>query len=402
MAAITPLPIELAVDEVILQFGAGRFLRAFVDRFVQHANDRALGTSGPVGKIVVVQSTSGSRADELTAAGNRFHVLVRGYDECELVDRSELISSISRSLRADQDWSKVVEFATSPKLKWIVTNATEAGYVLSDSDRTIDPSRVSVSPATLAGKLTQLLWLRYRAKANPLTILPCELIERNADRLRELCVEQATLWNLQSDFIQWLRQECVWLANLVDCIVTDGPADHPLAKDDRLLVCAEPYALWAIEKPKSGALPFIEHPSIHYTEELAPFYLRKVRMLNGLHTAMVGKFWLAGFTTVQEVISDRRAERWIRDLLFEEMVPTLIANVEQVAEFADAILERFRNPFQAHALKSIAVNHATKVKVRLAPTHDEYVKLFLKRPKRLSEAMATAGEVEKKLSESSK
>ena len=111
-------------------------------------------------------------------------------------------------------------------------------------------------------------------------------------------------------------------------------------------------------------------------------------MLNGTHTAMVAKFKPAGFETVIQVMSDPAASRWVRDLLYEEIVPTLAYRSEGVALFADQTWDRFRNPFLNHRLADIAAHHADKVKIRLLPTIEEYTKLFGKAPQRLSEAVA--------------
>lgn len=163
--------------------------------------------------------------------------------------------------------------------------------------------------------------------------------------------------------------------------------DHPLTAIDPLFASAEPYALWAIEKPVGRDVPLFKHPAIRIVDDLQPFYLRKVRILNGLHSAMVAKFLPAGFETVQDVLRSAAAvRRWVRALLFEEIVPTIAYRFDDVAAFADETFDRLRNPFMRHRLGDIALNHAAKAQVRLKPTHDEYVKLFGVQPKKLAEA----------------
>ena len=386
----------MPLPETILQFGTGRFLRAFVDRFVQQANDEGQA----VGRVVAVQSTGSDRAELLGAKGRGYHVLVRGYEDSQLVERVDEVQSISRGLVATTQWPKVLEVARSPQLKYIVSNTTESGYQLDPSD-----TLHSAPPASFPAKLTRVLWERYQASQSPLVILPCELIERNAEKLRELVRQQILAWQLPVTFEPWVREECVWLNTLVDCMVTRAPADHPLAKKDPLLIHAEPYCLWAIQKPpvrrasESGILSvggrfldhpvkLLTHPAIQLVDDLNPYYLRKVRILNGLHTAMVGKFLGPDFTTVQEILADQAATRWVRGLIYEEIVPTIAYRISGVAEFADQTFERLRNPFLAHQLADIAANHEDKVRVRLQPTFDEYQKLFGKAPPRLSEVMA--------------
>ena len=365
----------MSLPETFLQFGAGRFLRAFADRFIHQANESGQN----VGLVVVVQREPDQRSELLNQRGGAYEILVRGYQDGELVQRREPVKSISRVLAANQAWPEVLSFAKSPGLRYILSNATESGYVLDARDR-LDSS----PPDSLAGKLTQVLWSRFQAKAAPVTMLPCELIERNAEKLRELIEKQSQAWNLPADFQAWVRGECVWLNSLVDCIVT--MPEPELAKDDPLLICAEPYYLWALESPGTAFPGLFDHPAIRIAQNISPFFLRKVRILNGTHTAMVGKFH-GQFPTVQSLLENKAAARWIRDLMFGEIVPTLAHRLELVPSFADETYDRFRNPFTNHKLADIAKGHAVKVDVRLKPTRDEYEKLFGKAPPLLSEAM---------------
>ena len=389
----------MPLPETILQFGTGRFLRAFVDRFVQHANEGGQ----EVGRIVVVQSTASDRAGAISSQPDGYHVLVRGYENGEMVERVEKVQSISRAISAATDWPAVLAAARSPQLRYLISNTTESGYKLDPTDKL-----TSLPPQSFPAKLTRVLWERHQAGAPPLLILPCELIERNAAKLLELVQQQIRAWQLPVTFEPWVREECIWLNSLVDCMVTGAPADHPLAQHDPLLIHAEPYALWAIEKPaarpvnESGVLSGIfvqggrfvdksvrlfEHPAIQMVEHLGPYYLRKVRILNGMHSAMTAKYLPQGFVTVQQVLKDKDALRWVRGLLYEEIVPTIAYRVEGVAEFADQTFDRLRNPHLQHKLADIALHHADKLRVRLQPTREEYERLFGKPPPRLVEAL---------------
>jgi tagaturonate reductase len=368
-----------AANETILQFGAGRFLRGFIDRFVQHANDAGQN----VGKIVIVQTTPGPRADLLNQQPDGYHVVVRGLENGVVVERPEKICSVSRALLATAQMDQVLEVARSPALRYIVSNSTESGFVLDAADR-LD----SRPPKTMPALLTQVLWARYQVGGSSVVLLPCELIERNAEKLLSLVLAQAGQWRLPTEFANWVSTKCCWLNSLVDCIITDPPADEvPLQKEDKLLVCAEPYALWALEKPASGMPALFTDPAQRIVDDLNTCFLPKVRILNGIHTIMVAIFYPKGFQTVRQVLEDPAADRWIRDVLFEEIVPTIAYRLEGIARFADQTLERMRNPFQVHQLKNIALNHYDKVKIRLQTTASEYEKLFGKSPPKLTEAI---------------
>jgi tagaturonate reductase len=335
-----------------------------------------------------VQSTPGARADLLNRQPDGYHVLVRGIEDGETVQRVEPVRCVSRALAAEGQWDQVLTLARSPQLRYFISNSTESGFTLEPGD-----ALHAAPPKSMPAKLTQVLWHRFQAGAPPLLLLPCELIERNAEKLRELVANLAQQWGLPAEFAAWVRDRCVWPCSLVDCIITDPqPGEHPLTAKDQLLVCAEPYALWALERPKSGQPAFFTHPAIEWVDDLEPYFLRKVRILNGLHTAMVCKFYSKGYETVGDVLADKQAARWVRGLVFEEIVPTIAYRVPEVAAFADQVWDRLRNPFVKHLLSNIAKHHDDKVRVRLVPTRQEYEKLFGKTPRRLAEALAKGGQ----------
>jgi tagaturonate reductase len=364
-----------ALPETILQFGAGRFLRAFADLFIHQANEAGQN----IGRIVVVQSTGDERAAALNRQQGRYHVSVRGYEGGAVVDRVETSASISRALVAASQWDEVRALARSPQLRIILSNTTESGYNLDPSDKPVD-----APPRSFPAKLLAVLHERFKAGGSGLTVIPCELREHNADTLRGLLLQLARDWGLAGDFASWLERECVWLNTLVDRIVVDPSADHPLRAEDAMLAVCEPYALWAIQHK---ATPFIHHPSVVWTPDVEPYFLRKVRILNGAHTALLIQAWPRGFKTVRDAVQDGELGPWLERLLFEEIVPVLEGRVEGPAEFARQVLDRFRNPFFEHQLASIAAHHAAKVQVRLVPTFDEYKAKFGRTPPLLQEVL---------------
>src|SRR5437773_661713 len=118
------------LSETILQFGSGRFLRAFFDLFVHHGNEQ----SQNVGRVVIVQSTGDGRANGLNKQGGAYHVVIRGYENGQVVDRVEECASVSRAIHAGTQWHEVLKLAASPELRVIVSNTTEAGFAFGDAD----------------------------------------------------------------------------------------------------------------------------------------------------------------------------------------------------------------------------------------------------------------------------
>src|SRR5438132_7500083 len=107
--------------ETVLQFGTGKFLRAFADLFIHQANQAGQA----VGRVVVVQSTGDSRANLISRQNGRYHVLIRGLADGAIVDRVEEAESISRALVAASQWVEVLEVARSGQLRFILSNTAE-------------------------------------------------------------------------------------------------------------------------------------------------------------------------------------------------------------------------------------------------------------------------------------
>jgi tagaturonate reductase len=367
----------VALPETVLQFGSGRFLRGFADLFISHGN--AGGQA--VGKVVIVQSTGDGRAAGLNSGHGRYHVVVRGFENGEVVDRVEVCDSVSRALHAPTQWADVLDLARSPQLHTILSNTTEAGFALDPADAPTD-----APPKSFPAKLLSVLHARWQAGGEPPTVIPCELIEGNAGILRGLLAELAAGWNLPAGFHDYLARTPI-LHTLVDRIVTGTPAEHELLAIDPMLIVAEPFAFWAIEEHPASRFRLI-HPNITRTPDVTPYFLRKVRILNAAHTALLIASRARGFPIVREAVEDPTLGDYLRRLLFDEIVPTLEGRVDQPARFAEQTLERFRNPFLDHTFSDIGLHHAQKVQVRLVPTRDEFVAKFGRRPLLLDEILA--------------
>ncbi len=379
-------------SNVVLQFGAGNFLRAFFCRFVHEMNEA--GQTPPV-SVVVVQSTEGDRARLLNEAEGHFYVVVRGQENGQAVERVEEVASVERALVADNEWDDVLAIARSPRLIAITSNTTEAGLALDPKDNT-GPPEAGTAPYSFPAKLTAVLWERFTHGLPGVLILPCELIADNADTLRSLVVEQATRWGWASqNFTDWLQNACTWANTLVDGIVSGRPSRETvlptiatLLDADPLLTVAEPFRFFAVEN-KLGT-EWLRHPDIALVPDVRPFALRKVRILNGAHTSLLMRVRQTDRDDIQfvrQAVADPDLREWLHGLLFEEVVPTVASRVDGAETFAHQTLERFANPYLDHRFSDIALHHDTKIKVRLVPTRNEYEAQFGRLPPRLTALM---------------
>ena len=349
--------------ETILQFGGGNFLRAFADFFVHRANQ----AGQQIGQIAVVQSTESPRAQWINQQQGRYHIWTRGLEDGQKIDRLDEVTSLSRAFIAQTQWDGVLEIAQAETLRFVISNTTEAGLVL-DAD---EPGLNQAAPRSFPAKLLALLHHRWQENLGGLAILPCELYDNNGDKLRRLVLEQAQRWALPAALTNWLQNQCNWYNSLVDRIVSGRPAAHPLLERDQLLTVAEPYAFWAIEAPEG--LDFLTDPAVKIVADVAPYALRKVRLLNGIHTALVCKAVPLGCKTVGQALEDPQVRPWLDELVFTELLPPIADRIEDGETFVRQGLERFANPFLEHQLAAIALHHDTKIQTRLVPTYNDYL-----------------------------
>lgn len=356
----------------ILQFGNGNFLRAFADWMVQIANEEGVFD----GNIHVVQIHSKTGFDQMKEQDCLFHVLEQGMKNGEIYQKIQLVRSVSGISYPKDDYIEYLRLGENADLRFVISNTTEAGILFEATDVKFD-----TLPETFPGKLTALLYHRYEHfegdSKKGLIIIPCELIEKNGQVLKSCILEYASLWDLPTSFSEWVESACIFCDTLVDRIVPGLPkgnieeVQQQIGFQDELIVMSEPFHLWVIQGPEEVRREFpLDRAGldVKFVDDLTPFRTQKVRILNGGHTAMVPWAYLNGLRTVRESVENPAIGGFLKEVIFEEIIPTLDMPKEQLEKFAGDVLERFANPFIVHELKSIALNSISKFKVRVLPS----------------------------------
>ena len=367
------------MKERVLQFGTGNFLRGFADAFLQTVNDRGLFDGG----AVIVSPTDSKTVDRLNAAGCGYHLALRGVSGGKTVDEIRKIACVTRALNPYRDFEGFLELAQNPDLTLIISNTTEAGIAY-------DPAcAFSDRPAaSFPGKLTQFLFARWQSGLSGLTVLPCELIDGNAEKLLD-CVERyIARWGLSEAFLRWVKTENRFYNTLVDRIVSGYNAELGEQWSDPLLDVAEPYHLWVIGGNTEDILP-LQAAGLNavYTDDVTPYKKIKVRVLNGMHTSLVFPGLLTGAETVADCMADPDLTRFLDSVLTREILPAL-DNAPEAAAFAADVRERFMNPYLNHRLASIALNSVSKFGVRVLPTLKDSMERTGEAPKTLCLSLA--------------
>ena len=374
---VVDVPAEALLDlpERAAQFGTGALLRGFIDDFVHRANQQ--GVFG--GRIVAIASTGSSRDRALREQDGLYTLVVEGIEQGQPVRECRIISSVSRALSAADEWHEVLSLARAPLLAYVFSNTTEVGIAPDEESGPDD-----VPPRSFPAKLTRFLFERARAfdfdTGYGLTIIPCELIEDNGSRLREIVASLARRWELGTTFTEWLETAVLFCNTLVDRIVPGAPRDGDIERlrtmlgyEDALLTTCEPYRLFAIEGDDRlrAQLTWAVDAGIIIAPDIAPYRKRKVHLLNGAHTLLVSAALPMGCETVLEAMVQPAISRFVRHAMLEEIVPPL--GVSGAEDFAEAVLDRFRNPHIRHALIDITLQATMKMRVRVVPSIQRYV-----------------------------
>ena len=376
--------------EKVLQFGEGNFLRAFVDDFIDIANEKA----GFNGKVVLLQPIGQGLSGLINQQEGLYTLYLRGSEKGVKVDDKRVISAVSRCLNPYTDWEQVLEFAKSDDLDIIVSNTTESGIVHDDVS-----AFDQVPPHSFPAKLTRVLYERFTAGKPGIVMLSCELIDNNGKELLRCVNQYIDDWKLSDEFRKWVNEQNIFCSTLVDRIVPGRIRDPEEVKrlaeangyEDPLTDVGEVFGVWVIEGPEGleDRLPFKKAGvPVMVVPDVTPYKKRKVRILNGAHTGFVLGAYLAGFDIVRDCMHNDTILSYMNKMLYEEVIPTLPLDKADCEAFASAVADRFNNPFVNHELMSISLNSTSKWRARNMPSLLDYVEQNGKLPACLTTSLA--------------
>lgn len=357
----------------VLQFGEGNFLRAFVDWIIDTMNKNGVFN----GNVAVVQPMPFGRVEDMKKQDGLYTLYLQGKMDGKVVKTHQVIDCIGDLINPFTEYAHYLDYAKSEELEFIVSNTTEAGIAYDETD-----TDFTVCPKSYPGKLLSFLHTRYEAFNGDvnkgLFIMPCELIDHNGDTLKEVLVKLAHTCGYDEAFINWITKANKFYNTLVDRIVPGYPranekeCQEELGYIDNSMVVGEIFHLWCIDgddikaletafpAPKAGL-------NVLYVNSIVPYKQRKVKILNGSHTCLVPVSYLAGIDTVRETIEDPQLGKFVREYIFDEVIPTIDIPHDQMVAYSNSVLERYGNPFVRHELMSIALNSVTKYKTRNLP-----------------------------------
>ncbi len=377
----------------VVQFGEGNFLRAFVDWQIDIMNEKTDFN----GNVAIVQPLERGMADMINDQNGLYTTVLRGVMDGETVADFRQITSVDSCLNPYTQYDDYMALSTLDTVRFVISNTTEAGIAYNPNDKLSDRPQ-----ASFPGKVTAFLYNRYKhfngAEDKGIIFIPCELIEKNGDNLKKYVFQYAKEWNLEEGFISWLDSACDFCNSLVDRIVPGYPRaeiatlEEKLGYSDNLFDAAEIFHLWVIEchnKTHEDELPTDKAGlNVVWTDDMSFYRTRKVRILNGAHTMTVLAAHAYGLDTVEECTKDPVVSRFMKDGIFNEIIPSMDGDKAQLEYYAGAVLERFQNPYIKHFLMSISLNSTSKFKTRDLPSLLGYYNKTGKLPSHLCFALA--------------
>ncbi|TDQ78219.1 tagaturonate reductase [Sphingobacterium yanglingense] len=352
----------------VLLFGTGVLLRALPAFCIEEANRSGTFNGG----IVMIKSTQTGSIEPFLQQDGLYTLRTAGIQNNKETTTQQIITCVNDILDVNTSWNTILEHAQNKEINIIISNTTEKGIVDTDDDIFACP------PKSFPGKLTSYLYARFQhlgaTDESKAIVLPTELIDDNAVKLAQIVRKLATGHSLPSAFIQWLDTYVYFCNTLVDRIVPGAITLQDSSYTDKLAIAAEPYFLWAIESKDDYVqqeLSFIGlSPHTFILPSIASVREIKLRILNGTHTLMAAIAFSAQHQFVKDTLAEPTYERFISQLINQEIIPSLEAQgiqKKELAFFSERIIDRFKNPFIQHQWANIAQNYHAKIKSRVLP-----------------------------------
>lgn len=359
-----------------MHLGIGNFHRAHQALYTEEA---MLARGGDWGICGVTLQGDVTKRNALMAQDGLYSVVERGPDGV----RVTVARALCEVLAMPADRASLFELLANARVRIVSLTVTEKGYCRDAKTGDADFSNEGVirdlaqpeEPSTVPGILTTALKARLDANVSPFTVLSCDNLSHNGAALKQVVVSYAA--RLDKELAAWIYAEVSFPSTMVDRIVpATTDADREAARDalgfiDEAPVPCEPFRQWVIEDRFPAGRPAWEVAGAQLVEEVGPFEIAKLRMLNATHSTLAYLSMLAGFETISDAIGHAPLRQLIHAMMTEEIAPTLNVPASfNLLAYRDALLERYANPALKHRCAQIAMDGSQKMPPRILSTID--------------------------------
>jgi len=391
-AVPTPTYDRSRVRTGIVHIGVGGFHRAhqamYVDRLLEQGKAEEWGICG-VGVL-----PSDRRMAEVMAAQDGLYTLVVKHSDGTLEPR--VVGSIVEYLLAPDDPEAVIEKLASESTRIVTLTVTEGGYNFSPVTGEFDATAPDVVadlqpgavPTTTFGLVTEALARRRQRGLAPFTVATCDNIQGNGDVARRSFTAFARLRD--PELGEWMEREVPFPNSMVDRI-TPATTDEDREElrqnfgiDDGWPVVCEPFTQWVLEDRFGLGRPPLEDAGVQVVEDVEPYELMKLRLLNAGHQGLAYLGHLAGYRLVHDAAQDPLFQQFLLGYMEEEATPTLqpVPGID-LDHYRRDLIARFGNPAIRDTLARLAFDGSERLPKWLLPV--------------LRQNLATGGEVRRSI-----
>ena len=339
----------------ILHLGLGNFHRAH----------QAWHTARAGGwQITGVVMGNGALHTALTAQGGAYHLGIRGPEGLR-VDR---IALHDRLLLARNDPQAVVTAIADPEVDIVTLTITEKGYCLGPDGR-LDLQNPAIA-ADLAGPARSAIGMLTHglaARTAPVTVISCDNVSGNGHKLRAAVADFARAAGLS------LSADIRFPDTMVDRITPAtteairAEIEAASGESDAAPVLTEAFSEWIIEDDFAGPRPAWDSAGVEIVPDVAPYEMRKLRLLNAAHSYLAYAGLLAGHRYVHEAMADPSLRAGVERLWDEAQATLPEAVLSTTPAYRAALVERFAVAEMRHELAQIACDGSLKLRERVVP-----------------------------------
>ncbi|MFD0364113.1 mannitol dehydrogenase family protein [Nocardia sp. GCM10030253] len=372
----TPTYDRTGIRTGIVHFGVGGFHRAHQARYLDLLLE--LGVAREWGICGVGVLAQDHRMSEVMVEQDCLYTLCITEPDGTWIPR--VVGSIVDYRYAPADPEAVIEKLAHPDTRIVSLTITEGGYNISATTGEFDVANPAIRadlapgavPATVFGLVTEALSRRKARGTAPFTIMSCDNIQGNGHVARTCFTAFARLRD--PELADWLAHEGAFPNSMVDRITpaTTAAMTAELTRrfgiDDGWPVATEPFMQWVLEDAFTLGRPDFGRVGVQLVEDVAPYELMKLRMLNASHQALCYLGHLAGYRLVHEVVQDPTFTQFLLRYMDKEARPTLlpVPGIDLDA-YRDTLIERFSNAAIGDTVARLCAESSDRIPKWLLP-----------------------------------
>jgi mannitol 2-dehydrogenase len=279
------------------------------------------------------------------------------------------------------DSAAIIEMLADTAIRIVSLTITEGGYFIDPASGKFNPAHPDIvadsknidAPKTVFGLILAGLKRRREAGQTPFTVMSCDNIPHNGKVTSDAVVGLAEL--ADKDLAQWVRDSVAFPNAMVDRI-TPATTDREraiLAKDfgveDNWPVFCEPFMQWVLEDRFTAGRPALEEVGVQFVDDVSPFELMKIRILNGGHAAIAYPSGLLDIHFVHEGMQEPLVKAFLDKVEADEIIPT-VPPVPGVVleEYYAQVAQRFSNPTIGDTIRRLCLDGSNRQPKFIIPT----------------------------------